>query len=232
MRAIFVCLLAAFTIAAVPASAGPPGKTEITALGTGSISLPPDAATLNAAIETNAESANDAISQNNVRYDGIVAALTKLRIPRGDIALTYYNVNYTPRPRTGSTTADERYGYTVLRSFSVKVREIASAGRVSDACLGAGATAIDGISFGLSNPSAARTQATKKAVADARANAEAVAAAAALRIVGIRSIELTGNAPGPVSVMRAAAASSAPTELDQSNVTVTVSVSVVFLAEP
>jgi uncharacterized protein YggE len=231
MKHTFICLLAALLGLTAGAAAAEPSATEITASGTGSVSLPPDLATINATVETNAANANDAIAQNNTAYDRIVAALTKLGVARADIALSYYNVNYNPRPAVAPPNpSDDRYGYTVSRSFSVKVREIGSAGRVSDACIGAGATAINGVGFGLSDPNAARAEATAKAVAEARANAQALAAAANLHLVAIKSIELMGGGGGPVPLMRAAAAPS--TELDQSNVNVTVSVSVVFLAEP
>jgi len=230
MKRTLIALLA--VLAALGNTAGAfAATTEITASGTGSVSLPPDVATVAAAVETNAPNANDAIAQNNAAYDRIVSSLSKLGIARGDVALLYYNVSYNPRPATTAVAPGERYGYTVSRSFSVKVRAIASAGQISDACIAAGATSIEGVTFGLANAGAARVQATEKAVAEARNNAQAIAEAASLRIVGIKSIELTGGGPGPVPLMRAAAPS-ATTRFDASNVNVTVSVSMVFLAEP
>ena len=143
-----------------------------------------------------------------------------------------HEVEPQPRPSAApQNPSGERYGYTVSRNFSVKVREIGRAGAVSDASMTNGATGINGVSFGLSNPSSARAEATAKAVAEARTNANALAQAAGLRIVSIKSMELGGGA-GPVPLMRAAAAVNAPTQFDQSNVNVTVSVSVVFLAVP
>ncbi len=232
MKRTFLCLLGAFALVTGGAFADPTG-TEITAAGTGSVSMPPDVATVTAAVETSSQNADEAISQNNAAYNRIVAALEKSGVTRDDIALVYYNVSYNPPPQvTPPNPTGERYGYTVSRNFSVKVRKIGNAGRVSDACMSSGATAINGVSFGLSNPAVARERATANAVAEARANAEAIARAAALRIVGIKSIELTGEPSGPVPLMRAAAMASAPTQFDQSNVNVTVSVSVVFVAEP
>jgi len=231
MKGTFFCLLVVFAALTniAPATANP--VTEITAPGSGSVALPPDMATISATVETNADNANDAISQNNARYERIVTALAREGIARSDITLSYYNVNYNARPQImPPNPGGERYGYTVTRNFSVKVRKIASAGRVSDASMGAGATAINGVTFGLSNPATARAEATRKAVADARANAQAVAAAAGMHISGIRRIEVGGGPPVPGPMMRVAAAN-APTEFDQSNVNVTVSVSVVFIAE-
>src|ERR1700729_516926 len=233
MKRTFICLLAVLAVATAGARGAQTVATEVTASGTGSVSLPPDTATVNAGIETNAENANDAISQSNVVYDRVVAGLAKLGIARGDVALAYYNVSYNPRPRVAPPNSGERYGYTVSRNFSVKVREIGKAGAVSDACIAAGATAINGVSFGLADPATARAQAMNRAVAEGRAKRQALAQAAGLRVTAIKSIELSGGgAPGPVPMMRMAAAPAPPTEFDQSNVNVTVSVSVVSLAEP
>jgi hypothetical protein len=115
----------------------------------------------------------------------------------------------------------------------VKVRSIGKAGAVSDACIGAGATSINGVSFGLADPSVARAQAIAKAEADARGAAQALARTANLRIVSVKSIELqNGGMVGPPVPMGAMARAAAPTVFDQSNVSVSVSVTVVFSAEP
>jgi uncharacterized protein len=226
-------LLVAFGLATAPAVAAQPAATEISASGTGTISLQPNMATVNAAVETNSQNANDAVSQNNSVYDRVVAALVSLGVARGDISLAYYNVSYNPKPTALPPNPGERYGYTVSRSFLVKVRDIGRAGRVVDTCTSSGATAINGVSFGLSDPNPARSQAIARAVADAHANADALAKAAHLRIVSIKSIELGAAPSPPVPMTRTlAAAPNPPTEFDESNVSVTASVNVVFLAEP
>lgn len=236
MKRTVLALLVALSVAAAPARAVDPfeGKTEIRVSGNGSVTLPPDVANVSATVETNAPNAGDAVSHNNAIYDRIVAALERIGIARNDITLSYYNVSYNPKPHVLPPHPDgERYGYTVSRGFSVKVREIAKAGRASDACTSAGATSIDGVSFGLADSSVARAAATRKAVDDARANADALAAAAHLHIVAIKSIDLGGGGTvAPVPMMRMAAANAAPTQFDQSNVNVTVSVTVTYAAGP
>lgn len=225
----------ALTGTPVYAAAAPSDRTEIVVAGNGSVTLPPNVANVSAAIETNAANAGDAVSRNNAIYDRIVGALAKAGVARQDVTLSYYNMNYNPKPRVLPPQSDgERYGYTVSRGFSVKVREIGNAGRVADACTSAGATSIDGVSFGLADTSAARAEATRKAVADARSNAETLAAAANLHVVGIKSIDLGGGGvipPRPEPMMMKAAAN-VPTQFDQSNVSVSVSVTVTYFAEP
>ena len=232
MKRTFICLLVAFVVATAGARAAQ--ITEITVSGSGSISLPPDVATVIAVVVTTSENAGDAIAENNSHFERIIAALKQLGIARADVTMTYYNVSYNPRPPgMPANPPGEVYGYTVSRSFSVNVRRISTAGRVSDACIAAGATSIDSVNFGVSNPTVGRLEATRKAVANARNNAKAVATASGLRIVGIKSIGFSGLAPGAVPVVRVTSfKTNAPTEFDQSNVNVSVSLSAVFLAEP
>ncbi len=234
MKRTLIGLLVALAFATAACAAAQTASSEITASGTGSVSLPPDLATVSAAVETNAATAEEAVSRNNTIYDRIVGALSRLGIARSDVELAYYNVNYNPRPAVmPPAPTGERFGYTVSRGFTVKVRDIGKAGRVSDTLTSSGATAINGVSFGLSDTSAARSRATAKAVADARSSADALAHATALRIVGIKSVELIGGGQGPQPMMmRAAAMPNTPTQFDQSNVSVSVSVNIVFLAEP
>ena len=233
MKRTLFCLAAVLALATPAAPAAPTSVTEIAASGNGSVTLPPNVATVNATVETNAPGADSAVAQNNATYARVVDAVTKAGVARADVTLAYYNMSYNPAPSVmPPNDGGTRYGYTVSRAFSIKVREVGNAGRVSDACTQAGATAIDGVTFGIADPSAARAQAIAKAVADARAVAEALARAAGLHVVAIRRIEMLGGSSGPVPMMRMAAAPSQPTQFDQSNVSVTVSVNVVFLAQP
>ena len=172
MKPTFLCLLLALA-AAAPAHAAPPGTTEITVTGRGAIALAPNVAIVSAGVQSNAPTAAQALAENNAAYDRIVGALTGLAITRADISMAGYNVSYTaPRPGQADT---EQTGYTVSRDFSVKVRAIAKAGEVTDACIGAGATSINGVQFTLADNAAARAQAVALAVADARKSAELLA---------------------------------------------------------
>lgn len=214
--------------------AGAAGSTEISVSGTGSVTLPPDLATVAATVETNAESVTDAMAQNNTRYDRVVGALSRLGIARTDIRLSNYNVSYNPKPQVASPdNGGVRYGYTVSRDFSIKVRRIGDAGKAVDACTSAGTTGINGVSFGLADPTAARNRATEIAVADARSRAQTLASAANLRLVSLKSLSLGGGPIVPQPMMRMAAGAMAPaTQLDQSDVSVTVSVDAVYVAQP
>jgi len=226
-----LAILLVATIATAPAAT----LTRITVSGEGTVAVVPDQATIRAAVVTNADVGEDAVSQNNTIYARIVEAAVATGVARDDITLAYYNINYVPRPRPapGEVAPTGQYGYIVSRSFDVKVHNVAKAGAVVDALTKAGATSIDGVSFGVADPSRARATATADAMADARAKAGAIARAAGLHIVGIEQISNGGFAP-PVPMMRTMAAgpASAPTVFDSGNVNVTAELSVIFLAQP
>jgi uncharacterized protein YggE len=228
MKGTFLCLLLALATTAV-GSAAPSGTTEITVTGRGAIQLAPNVAIVAAGMQSNAPSAAQALAENNAAYDRIVAALGRLGVARNDVTMSGYNVNYVaPRP---DQPDGERSGYTVSRDFSVRVRDIAKAGEVTDACIAAGATSINGVQFTVGDSAAVRTKAVALAVANARTNAELLARDAGLHIVGIAKVSLdnAGDNPGPVVFSLAAARSTA---FDQGNVEVSASVTAVFIAAP
>ena len=236
MKQLLVSLALAFAGAAASASAAV-SPTSIAVTGSATVAKVPDQATVNASLVTTADRASDAVDENNRRYDAIVAAVVRSGVRRDDITLSYYNVNYVPKPNPlpANPSPYERYGYTVTRSFAIKVRAMDKAGSVVDAATQSGATNIEGVAFGLAHPEAARSEATRKAVADAREKATELAQAAGLHVVGIKSIELEG-APSVRPLMMAKVAipapDSAPTQFDAGNVTVSSNVTVVFSAQP
>lgn len=233
MKRLLASLALVFLAATNTALAAEP--TMISVSGTGSVSMMPDEATVNASVETNAETANAAVAQNNALYDKIVASAVNAGAKRDDVALSYYNMNYVPKPNPAPPAQPyDRYGYTVTRSFTIKVHSIAKAGAMVDAITGAGASNVGGVTFGLSKPEASRRSATGKAMSDARAKASELASAAGLHIVGIKSVDLesAGGVPRPLVMAKMAGAEAAPTTFDPGTVSVNVNVTVVYLATP
>ncbi len=228
-----LAFLAALLIGTATATAAAT-VTRITVSGDGTIAVMPDQATVRAALENTADSAQEAVSQSNATYDRVVGAVVAAGVARSDITLAYYNFNYNPRPvvAPGENIPPGRYGYIVARAFDVKVRDVNNTGSVVDALTKAGVTNIESVAFTAADPSHARSQATTKAIADARTKAQEIARAAGLRITGIDRISY-GGAPVVQPFVRAMAASApVPTTFDQGNVNVSVNLTVVFLAQP
>lgn len=229
-----VAALAAFLLLAASPALAATRPAQITVVGTASIAEMPDQAVVNATVTTNAATAADAVDANNRTYDRVVQAVQGTGVDRNDISLSYYNIEYVPRPQVMPPNAntDQRYGYTVNRSFAIKVRAIAKAGAVVDAASSVESTTIGGVNFGLADPSKAMKTATTRAVADARSKAEVLAAAAGLHIVGIARISQGGGAVVQPMMRMAAMAAPAPTTFDAGSVNVNADVTIVYLASP
>lgn len=237
MKRLIISLCTLLAVTSTMASAATTAPVEIDVSGSGTVTMAPTVATVSGTVTTNADVATDAVSQNNGTYDRVVAAVQKLGVSRSDVALSFYNVNYVPKPKNAPQQPGgfQQTGFTVSRGFTVKVRDLSKAGAVVDAATGAGATDINGVSFGLADDGPARLEATGKAVSDARTKAEALAQAAHLHIVGIRRISQGTPGIRPFPMMRAAvmeAGPANPTQFETSGVTVSVDVEVVFTAAP
>jgi hypothetical protein len=228
---VLVAMLLVATISAAPAAT----ITHISVSGEGTVALVPDQATIRASVVTNADSAENAVSQNNTIYAQLVDAAVGTGVVRDDITLAYYNISYNPRPKPqpGEIAPTGQFGYVVSRSFDVKVRSVGKTGSVVDALTKAGVTNVENVSFGVADSSRALATATAKAMADARTKADEIAHAAGLHVVGIEQIASGGGIRMPVPMMKTMAVSAAaPTVFDSGNVNVTADLTVVFLAQP
>jgi uncharacterized protein YggE len=79
-------------------------------------------------------------------------------------------------------------GYSAGNNLSIRFRDIARAGRVIDALVGAGANQIDGPNLGIDRPDTALDEARALAVTNARARAELYARALGMRIRRVVSV--------------------------------------------
>ncbi|MFN5615567.1 MAG: SIMPL domain-containing protein, partial [Brevundimonas sp.] len=147
-------------------------------------------------VVTEAASAAEAMQLNARRMTGVSAALRRAGIAERDIqtaglslsAQYDYVQNEAPRLR----------GYQASNRVTVIVPDLARTGEVADAVVAAGVNQIDGVSFGLQDPSAAEDQARRLAVRALQAKAALYAEALGVRLGGIRSLtEGGGYAPPP-----------------------------------
>ena len=91
--------------------------------------------------------------------------------------------------------------------MTVTINDLTKVGTTADAVVAAGVNQIDGISFGLKDPSAAEDQARRLAVQALQAKAQLYAQALNVQLAGIRNLsEGGGYAPQPPQPMFAARA--------------------------
>lgn len=200
---------------AAPAFAADPATLSLT--GTGIVSAKPDMATITSGVTTQAATAGEALAANSKAMADLLAALAAAGIADKDVQTSNFSVNpnyvYSDqRDASGYTLPPKIDGYVVSNTVTVTIRDLTQLGAVLDKQVTVGANTINGISFGVDDPSALLDEARKHAFEDARHKAELYATAAGEELGPLVSIsEIQGNIqPQPYLMKAMAQADSAP----------------------
>jgi uncharacterized protein YggE len=196
MKKTTLALAAALALTALPLYAQERTATEpvvpiLSVQGTGSSRIDPDEATVRLGVLAQAPTAQAVMQQVNQTANAILAAVRKLGVPEKDIQTSELNLSpvYAQvQPERGDPNGGGEpriSGYQASNVVSIRLTKMELAGPVVDAGLGAGANRLDGVSFGLQNDEAARSDALAKAAAAARAKAAALAKALNVRLAEI-----------------------------------------------
>lgn len=218
--ALGAALMASTALAATAASAQTVQQTPVSSTiqmiqtqpslnlaATGEVRVAPDMATVTFGVVTEAPTAQAAMAQNATQMNTVVAALRRAGVAERDIQTSGLNLqaqydyqeNQPPKLR----------GYQASNRVTVRVMDLTKTGATVDAVVAAGVNQIDGVSFGLKDPSAAENEARLKAVQALQAKARLYAEALGVQLGGIRSLNegggYTPQPPVPMFAMRASA---------------------------
>jgi uncharacterized protein YggE len=220
----------AFTIMSAPALAQTPSDfpSAISVTGEASISAPPDLASVDAGVATDAKTAREASETNNAAMAKVLAALKAANIDAKDIQTSRLSLQpqYAPN-RSGPSPI---VGYRASNRVTVRIRDVSKVAGVIDTLVGAGANDIGNIAFEVSQASKLLDDAREKAVADARRKAEIYAKAAGVTL-GVPISISEGGGPQPVfraKMVQGLPMAAAPTPIAQGEETLSVSVSVTW----
>jgi uncharacterized protein YggE len=184
----------------------------ITVSGMGEINAQPDVAVVNLGVETQAESASEAIDQNNGQMQALIDALTAAGIAEENIQtqvvrLSPQYANQQPLPPQPTEQApstppqtgpSEILGYVAVNTVQVRVEDLANVGTILDAAIQAGANRVDGISFEISDTGELMQQARETAWQDALQKAEQLAELAGAELGQVLNITASDQGPFPV----------------------------------
>lgn len=199
--------------------------------GQGRVSVRPDKADLNLAVEVHTKTAKAAREQAAKAMSSVIDAVKDLGVAEKDIQTSYVSLS----PEYG---ADNKIvGYQLSNQLTVCVRDVDKAGTVIDAAVQAGGNAarVQGMSFAVDNSMEALIQARAKAYQDAHSKAEQYAKLAGVTLGRAMHInEGSGVSPSPVSYadgafMMKSSAPSTPVQVGEQEVSVTVDI--VFAVE-
>lgn len=166
---------------------------QITVIGQGQASGTPDQAGVQLGIQSNAQTAREALDDNSAKMTTLIAKLKELGIADKDIQTSNFNVSAT-YGENGQTVT----GYQVSNTVSVTIKDVSKASDLLDQVVSAGANTVYGINLSIADPKALEAKARDGAVADARVRAEAMAKAAGGTVGEVLSISETINAASPI----------------------------------
>jgi len=213
-------------------------ERTISVTGTATTSISPDLLTLQFGVDTEAKTAQDAISKNSEAMNAIVTAVTSLGITKDQISTASFSIypvynDSIPDPLTGihKTTLT---GYRASNTLFVKTDKLSLAGNIIDSAVGAGANRVDSVAFSLSPAKQQTVQddMLSKAVVDAKSKAEKALAPLSQKIIGVKLVSLSDfNAPPPPPIYQSADVPSfaKQTPIFSSNQDVTTTANVIFL---
>jgi len=174
----------------------------------------PDVAYVNLGVQSDGQTARQAMDANSTAMAAAIDAIKKTGIPENNIRTT--GINLTPlmsQPRPGDQAPPAVVGYRATNSVVVTVENVARVGDVLDAAVTAGANTAGGVRFAIKDENALRQRALQSAGQAARAKADAIASSLGLRVTGVQSVvEESGGTPvgAETRALSAQAANAAP----------------------
>jgi uncharacterized protein len=224
MRHVQLSLMVAvafLTVAAPPpASAQAVAEGKMRILGRATVAAVPDQVTVRVGITNKAASPTAALDQNSAVARKIIDFAKQFGIAERDIQTDSINLApaYKSVQEPGGRTRQEPDGYTATNMVRVKLSDMPRLGTFMRQVLDQGATNINGVHFGLSNPEKFADEARAKAVEDAVRQASLLAAAAKVKLGSIQEIvhpprtEFRGG-EGAASLRRSVTRTAVPVEV-------------------
>lgn len=206
---------------------------QIVVTGKGEAAVAPDMAIIGVAVMREAETAREALDQNNQAMADVIAAMKEAGIEDRDLQTAGLSIN--PRyvyPNDNNDETEPRIvAYQVTNNLTVRVRDLDRVGEVLDQSVTLGVNQGGSIAFVNDDPSEATAEARRKAVEDAMGRARTLAETAGVELGDVIQIS-ERSAPPPIpypqpQMMRMAAdagAESVPVQAGENSYVVHVDV--------
>lgn len=194
-------LLAGVAMSAAKAEPGPLAAESLFRATTlnldayGETKAAPDMASIGLGVTADARTAAQALADNAARMSQVMATLKAAGIAAKDIRTAGLNLNAQYAYEQGQ--APRLTGYQASNQLSITVHDLARLGAAVDAAVASGANQVNGISFGLTDSTAAENAAREQAVRALQAKADLYARATGYRVVRLVSLSEGAASEGP-----------------------------------
>lgn len=239
MRKRLLLLTVALALCAVMAFGGIASAQEtiphlnvIHAYGSGSVIGTPDRVQISFSVRTENADVKTAQAENAARMNQVITALGAAGIPKDSLKTTGYTI-YPKSQDSTSPLASKMQTYEVTNTLQVTLTDVSQSGTVIDVAVSSGINQVSSIEFMLSDAQSQllRSQALKKAVANARADADTVAGALAVNITGTSDLVISRGYMPVVhnyATLAFGAREVAPTPVQPDDITVTAEVEITY----
>jgi len=173
--------------------------------GSGEVQVTPDSAVISLGVQTEADTAQAALNDNNTKVQAVLDGLKK-SIPSNNIQTQ--TLRLSPRYETKDNN-QTLAGYTATNIVEVRTDKLDSLGSLIDQAVKDGANTIENINFEVSDPEKWSDQARETAMQNARHKAEQLAKLTGATLGPVLEIQETSQTPGPVMRSLAPAAEAA-----------------------
>jgi uncharacterized protein YggE len=197
--------------------------------GNGQVSAQPDIAVVRLGVQTEAEEAATALTENSQQMQALVDVLKGVDIPAEDIQTQTVRLypRYEDKPSDGGQPGI--IGYTATNVVEVRLRDLEAIGGILDAAVQAGGNRIEGIRFEVSDPAPYLDQAREAAWNDAQHRAEQLADLAGAELGEVLTINASGRGPQPVVEQAVTAGAAPPVPVEPGSQTIEVDLQVTWL---
>jgi hypothetical protein len=208
---------------------------SIRVTGKATLSVPPEEASIDLGIVTEAPDAKDAARQNAEKMAAVLEALRGKLGANARIETISYSLD--PVYRYPERSEPVLAGYSARNIVRVKELPLDKVGETIDLATTSGANSVSNVSFGLRDEKATKARALRDAAADAKAKADTLADALGVQVLGILAV-LEGEPEvirplGPMyRAEMAMAEPAAPTPIEGGRIQVTATVTLVVGIRP
>lgn len=242
-KALLIPLLAGLAFLAIACTGGDTyvaadntGQTGVNATGTGTAVGKPDVMVLTIGVSAQRDSIAAAREAAASAQTGVIEALKDNGVDEKDIQTVQFNVSpqYDYSRLNGQ---GEIIGYVVSNVVTAKVRDLDKAGEAIDAATLAGGddAIVQGVWFGIDDPTELQKQAREEAVKKARAQAEQLASNAGAKLGKLLSISESSYYPSYDRAIPTAAGGAAfeeaATPIQAGELEISITVNVLYAIE-
>lgn len=172
----------------------------ITVSGHGRVTVQPDTAIVRFGVQTEAETAAEALETNSTQMTDVISATTNAGIANEDIQTQGLSLQPVYESSDSTTGTPPLSGYRASNIVQVTVRDISGLGELLDAAVAAGGNTIEGIQFVVSDQTELEAAAREAAINDAQQKAEQLVGLTNVELGEVQAITETGiSSPAPIA---------------------------------